>query len=150
MSNSRAGLDRRIVCSTLGWSRRPLEDALAGSAALGFALIDLGAHEGWAHVSPAALAADGPATVRRQAEEVRRLLDRYSLTCPAMNVGLRASGPDEERRRLEAICDLASQLGVTVLCLGAGRRGTPIEQEITHWRSLLPIAARMRDLFLSL
>ena len=65
MSSSPATLSQRIVCSTLGWSRRPLEDAVAGAAALEFAGIDLGAHEGWAHISPAALAAGGPVEVRR-------------------------------------------------------------------------------------
>ena len=129
----------RILCSTLGWSKQSLENALAGIAALDFGGIDLGAHEGWAHVSPAALAAGGPAEVRRQADDVRRLLDRHALTCPAMNVGLRTSDADEERRRLEAVCALAMALDVRVLCLGAGRRGTPIEQEITRWRALLPI-----------
>ncbi|HET7768047.1 MAG TPA: sugar phosphate isomerase/epimerase [Chloroflexota bacterium] len=141
MSSPQLSAEHRIVCSTLGWSRRSLEDALAGSAALAFAGIDLGAHEGWAHVSPASLADGGPAEVRRQADEVQRLLDRYGLSCPSLNVGLRAPDPDEERRRLEAISDLARRLGVTVLCLGAGRRGAPIEQEVSRWQALLPVAA---------
>ena len=141
MSSLQTGVNLRIVCSTLGWSRRSLEDALAGSVALGFAGIDLGAHEGWAHVSPASLAAGGPAEVGRQADDVQRLLGRYGLTCPTLNVGLRAPDPDEERRRLEAISDLARRLGASVLCLGAGRRGTPIEQEVSRWQALLPVAA---------
>lgn len=142
-------LRQRLTCSTLGWSRRPLEDALAGIAALGFSGIDLGAHEGWAHVSPAALASGGPSETQRQADSIRRLLDRHSLTCPALNVGLRAPDSDEERRRLESICLLASHLGATVLCLGAGRRGTPLEQEIARWQTLLPIAGA-RNLRLTL
>lgn len=135
-------MPNHVIVSTLGWSRRPLEEAIAGIAGLDFGQVDLAVHEGWAHVNPSELVAGGPARVRQEAERIRELIRRHEMKrVAAFNVGLRADSPAEERRRLGAVCDLAAALEVPVITLGASPRGTPLEDEIARLQALLPEAS---------
>jgi len=133
-------MPNHIIVSTLGWSRQPLEAAMAGIAALDFGQADLAVHEGWAHLNPSELAAS-PAQVRRQAERIRGLVAQHQMKrVSAFNVGLGSGVLDEQERRLAAVCDLAAALEVPVVTIGAARRGTPFEDEVARLRTLVAVA----------
>ena len=135
-------MPNHVIVSTLGWSRQPLEAAIAGIAALEFGQADLAVLEGWAHIAPSALADGGGERVRREADRIRRLLDQHEMRrVSAFNVGLRTDDPAEQRRRLAAVCDLAAALEVPVITLGAARRGTPLAGEVQRLKGLVPVAA---------
>src|SRR5262245_21148786 len=123
-------MPNHVIISTLGWSRRPLAEAIAGIAALDFGQADLAVHEGWAHFDPSRLAGAGPAGVRDAAEHVRGLIRQHEMKgVSACNVGLGRVEVAEQRRRLEAVCDLAAALSVPTVTIGAAPRGTPLDAE---------------------
>jgi sugar phosphate isomerase/epimerase len=105
----------RLAGSTLTFSRAPLSVALEGLARLGFRYVELAAHEGWAHIGPARLAADVAAGVA----EVRRALAEAGLQAVALNAGLGRADPGEQRRRAAALARLAAEVGAVVLTVPA-------------------------------
>lgn len=142
-------MPNHVIISTLGWSRRPVEEAFAGIAALEFGQVDLAVHEGWAHIMPSALVAAGPTGVRAEAERLHRAAEAAGLRrISALNVGLRGANLVEEQRRLEAVCALAAALEIEVITIGAARRGTPMEEETQRLAALVPIA-RERNVILT-
>ncbi|HEX2036078.1 MAG TPA: sugar phosphate isomerase/epimerase family protein [Chloroflexota bacterium] len=134
-------MPNHVIVSTLGWSKAPLEAAIAGIAALEFGQADLAVHEGWAHLNPSELAEGGAERVRREAERISALIRQHEMKAvSACNVGLGTAEPAIQERRLDAVCQLASLLGVLVITIGAARRGTAIEDEAERLRRLVPIA----------
>jgi sugar phosphate isomerase/epimerase len=135
-------MPNHVIISTLGWSKRSLEDAFAGIAALDFGQADLALQEGWAHIDPSALADGGPGAVEREARRVRDLVAGHEMKrVSACNVGLRTADLGEQRRRLAAACDLAAALEVPLITLGAAPSGTPLEDEAARLRDLLTLAS---------
>jgi sugar phosphate isomerase/epimerase len=133
-----------IIVSTPGWSKQPLEAAVAGIAALGFGQIDLALYQGWTHINPSDLADGGPPEVQRQTDRVTRLIDQHQMRgVVSVNVGLARgdTSVDEERRRLVAVCALANALGVPVVTIRGSKRGTPVEHERQRLATLLPVAS---------
>jgi sugar phosphate isomerase/epimerase len=134
-------MPNHVIISTLGWSKQPLEAAIAGIAALDFGQADLALQEGWAHVDPSALADGGSERVRREADRITALIEQHGMKrVSAGNVGLGTAEHAEQRRRLEAVCDLAAALQVPVLTVGAARRGTPLEAEVARLQGLAAVA----------
>lgn len=119
-----------IACSTLAFARRPLEEALAGAASLGFRAVDLAVLEGWAHVDPSWLAAGGA----RRTASVARLLARHGLHAVALNVGLGDAHGGELGRRLDAVLGLAEALGSGLVTLQAPPSGTDVAAAATELR----------------
>jgi sugar phosphate isomerase/epimerase len=134
-------MPNHIIVSTLGWSKQPLEQALAAIAALDFGQADLAVIEGCAHLNPSELAGGGPAHVQREAERILELIRRHAMKrVSALNVGFGVTTPAEQMRQLAAVCDLAAALEVPVITIGAARRGTPLEDEVERLSVLLPVA----------
>lgn len=128
--------DRTFIlgCSTLAFSRNPLEEALEAIAEMGFRHVDLGAVEGWAHVNPSEL-------VTRALEigsDVRGLLERFSLTAIAANSGLGNVEPTERQRRFRGLLTLAREIGAPVITLPA--RGESMEAAIKEYTLLAGMA----------
>jgi sugar phosphate isomerase/epimerase len=135
-------MPNHVIVSTLGWSQRSLEDAIAGIASLDFGQADLALFEGWAHISPVALAAGGRDEVARQAERVAGLIARHAMKrVSAFNVGLGSADDGDRTTRLAAVCDLAQALTVPVVTIGAARRGTDLSGELPILRRLVGLAA---------
>lgn len=130
----------RLACSTLTFSRLPLPAALRRIASLGFAWVDLGMQEGWAHVFPSQVRED-PARV---AAEVGALLAEAGLSAVAANVGLAPGTAGEQEERVDAVCRVASSLGIGVLTLPAASPATEMSQETARLRRLVAVAARRR------
>jgi sugar phosphate isomerase/epimerase len=114
-----------IACSSLTFAGRPLDEALRRIADLGFDHVDLAVYQGWAHVNPADLAADGEAVIAA----VLSALARAGLRVNALNVGVGRDLTDPEHdRRLRGVCMLAAALEVQVLTLQTPAAGTPLDE----------------------
>ncbi|HEU5315075.1 MAG TPA: sugar phosphate isomerase/epimerase [Chloroflexota bacterium] len=137
-------MPNHVIVSTLNWSENSLEKAVASVAALDFGQIDLGLHEGRAHLNPSDLAAGGASRVAREADRVREMLARRSMKrVSALDVDLAGDAAidlAEQRRRLGAACDLARALDVDVMTLATAPWGSALVQEAERLRQLLPVA----------
>lgn len=75
-----------IACSSAVFSRRSLDEAVAGAAALGFDALDCLMIDGWCHVHPSALVADEHA-----GDALDALCARHGVRLAAANVGFSPS-----------------------------------------------------------
>lgn len=128
----------KIAGSTLSFSKQPLEAALRELSSLGFAFVDIGAMEGWAHINPSEIASQP----ERSAERLKKLCEQNQIKPIAFNAGLGTNDLTEQQRRLEGLCIVAQKLNIPVITLGTAQRGTPVEQEIRRLRQLVAIARR--------
>ena len=124
-----------VACSTVCFSKEPLESALRHIAELEFNKIDLAIVEDSPHLRPSEAADHPEATLHRV---------RYgpSLTPSALDLNFGDADPKTYRRRFEAMCRLAKPLTVAVLTIPAAPLGTPFDDEVTRLRSLTDYASR--------
>jgi sugar phosphate isomerase/epimerase len=135
-------MPNHVIVSTLNWSTRTLEEAMAAVAALEFGQIDLALHEGRAHIDPSALATGGPDAIRREAERVQGLIARLEMRrTSAFSVDLGTGNLADHGPRFSAVCDLARALDVPVLTLMSAPTGTPLAVEVGRLSEFLPVAA---------
>lgn len=104
-----------MAASTLTFTRLPLAEALGAVAGLGFRTVEIAAHEGWVHVSPARLAEDQTAVGGAVAAAVRAA----GLRVVALNAGLGSADPDRQVTLVGALSRLAATLGAGVLTIPA-------------------------------
>lgn len=143
----------KAACSTAGFTRLPLEDALRNIRELEFDFVDLLMMENWAHINPSELVAD-PAS---RAKQVAKMLKANSLTAVAMNCNL--SSPinvlDPARQKsnlaeMEALAIFAENLEVPVIVLQPGHVNPDLGPEksqaasISALRDIIKIAERYR------
>lgn len=114
----------KAACSTTGFTRLLLEDALQNIRELGFDFADLLMMENWAHINPSELVSD-PVS---KAKQVAEMLRANSLTAVAINGNLSGplNSPDPERQKknrveLEALTVFAENIGIPVIVLQPGR-----------------------------
>ncbi len=130
----------KVAGSTLSFSKQPLEVALKELANLGFAFVDIGAIEGWAHINPSEVAFQP----EKFAAGLQELCGRVQIKPVAFNVGLGTGDLSEQERRLEGLCIVAQKLGVPVITLGSAKRGTSLEQEVQRLRQLVAVAHKFK------
>jgi sugar phosphate isomerase/epimerase len=124
-----------VACSTLCFSREPLEAALRHIAELEFNKIDLAIVEDSPHLRPSEVAENPEAALHRI---------RYgpSLTPVALDLDFGAVEPKLYRRRFEAMCRLAKPLMIAVLTIPAAAAGTALDEEVRRLATLNEIARR--------
>lgn len=124
-----------VACSTLCFSKEPLESALRHIAELEFNKIDLAIVEDSPHLRPSEVAENAEAALHRV---------RYgpSLTPTALDLNFGAVDSKTLRKRFEAMCRLAKPLTVAVLTVPAAPLGTPFEDEVARLSELAEIAVR--------
>lgn len=124
-----------VACSTLCFSREPLESALRRIADLEFNKIDLAIHENGNHLKPSEVAADLDLSLRRV---------RFgpSLTPSALDLDFGDVDAKTLRKRFEAICRFAKPLTVAVLTMPAAPLGTPLDEEVGRLSGLAELANR--------
>jgi len=126
----------KAACSTAGFTKLLLEDALRDIRGLGFDFVDLLMMEGWAHINPSELVADPVSKARQVAETLRE----NELTAIGINgnVSSPINSPDPEHQRqnraeLEALAIFAKDMGIPVVVLQPGHvdpdRGLDKSQE---------------------
>ena len=113
----------KAACSTTGFTKLPLEDALRNIRELGFDSVDLLMMENWAHINPSELVAD-PVS---EAKKVAEMLKNNGLTAVGINSNFSSqlNSPDPERQgqnraELEALAVFAETIGIPVIVLQPG------------------------------
>jgi sugar phosphate isomerase/epimerase len=124
-----------VACSTLCFSKEPLEAALRHIRELEFNKIDLAIVESGAHLRPSTAAANPEAALHRI---------RYgpSLTPASLDLNFGDADPNLVRKRFEAMCRLAKPLTVAVLTIPAAPLDTPFDDEVKRLSALAEIAQR--------
>jgi sugar phosphate isomerase/epimerase len=126
-----------VTCSTLCFTREPLESALRHIAELEFDKIELAIVEDSPHLRPSDVAANPESALHR-------LRHGPSLTPAAIALDFGDLAPDSPvlRKRFEAMCRLAKPLTVAVLTIAAAPLGTAFDDEVRRLSSLAGIAMR--------
>lgn len=122
----------RIAGSSLLRSNESFATACRRLEALGFDAVDVGAMAGWAHVEPAAIAADRHAV----AETIRSGCGAAGLDPVAFNASAGTDDPVEERDRLLALAELAADLDAAVITIQGRSTDAPLEDDIERCRQL--------------
>ena len=124
-----------VACSTVCFTREPLESALRHIAELEFGKIDLAIFEDSPHLKPSEAAENQEATIHRV---------RYgpSLTPSGLNLDFGDVDAKTYRKRFEAMCRLAKPLTVAVLTIPAAKLGTPFDDEVARLRELATFAQK--------
>ncbi len=135
----------KAACSTTGFTRLPLEDALKNIRDLGFDYVDLLMMENWAHINPSELVSD-PVS---RAKQVADMLQANSLTAIAMNCNLSSplNTPDPERQKtnlaeMEALVIFAENIGVRIIVLQPG----PVNADLGLEKSQEASISALRDM----
>jgi sugar phosphate isomerase/epimerase len=126
-----------VACSTLCFSKEPLESALRHIAELEFDKIELAIVEEGTHLRPSEVAEHPEAAVHR-------LRHGPSLTPAALSLDfgdLDPAGP-VLRKRFEAMCRMAKPLTIAVLTIPAAPLGARIDDEIKRLTILAGYAMR--------
>jgi sugar phosphate isomerase/epimerase len=126
-----------VACSTLCFSREPLDSVLRHIAELEFDKIELAVTEGGSHLKPSEVAENPEAAAHR-------LRHGPSLTPAALALDFGDPEPDPAayRKRFEALCRLAKPLTVAVLTIPAAPLGTPFDDEVKRLTALAGLAMR--------
>jgi sugar phosphate isomerase/epimerase len=126
-----------VSCSTLCFSREPLESALRHIAELEFDKIELAIVEGGTHLQPSEVAENLDLAIHR-------LRHGPSLIPAALDLEFGALDADDPafRKRFEAICRMAKALTVAVLTIPAAPLGTSFDDEVKRLTVLAGHAMR--------
>jgi len=126
-----------VACSTLCFSREPLESALRHIAEMEFDKFELAIAEGGTHLRPSEVF-DNPEAA------AHRLRHGPSLTPASLALDFGSPEPDPAvvRKRFEALCRLAKPLTVAVLTISASPLGTPFDDEVKRLTALTGLAMR--------
>jgi sugar phosphate isomerase/epimerase len=126
-----------VSCSTLCFSREPLESALRHVADLEFDKIELALVEGGTHLQPSEVA-------ENLDQAIHRLRHGPSLTPAALDLDFGAVAADDPafRKRFEAICRMAKALTVAVLTIPAAPLGSSFDDEVKRLTALAGHAMR--------
>jgi sugar phosphate isomerase/epimerase len=126
-----------VSCSTLCFTREPLESALRHIAELEFNKIELAVVEDSPHLRPSEVTDNLEAAAAR-------LRHGPSLTPTGLTLDFGSLEPDSPvlRRRFEGLCRFAKTLTVAVLSIPAAPRGTPFDDEVKRLTLLAGTAMR--------
>ncbi len=124
-----------VACSTLCFSKYPLDEALRTIAELEFNKFDVAIHEHGTHLKPSEVVKD----VHAAAATLR---SGSGLTPAAFSVEIEADDETEFDRQFQAICHLARLTRVPLVTLTAAPTGTPLDQEVQRLTRLLRIAEK--------
>lgn len=124
-----------VACSTLCFTKEPLESALRHIAELEFGKVDLAFVEDSPHLKPSVASENPDATIHRV---------RYgpSLTPSALDLDFGSADSKTYRKRFEAMCRMAKPLTVAVLTIPAAPLGTPFDDEVARLRELAEFAIK--------
>jgi sugar phosphate isomerase/epimerase len=124
-----------VACSTLCFTKEPLESALRHIVELEFTKVDLALVQDGPHLRPSDVAENFEAALHRI---------RYgpSLTPAALDLDFGPVEPKLLARRFEASCRLAKALTVAVLAVEAAPLGSDFDEEVRRLAALNEVAAR--------
>jgi len=121
-----------VACSTLCFTRYPLDQALRMIAELEFSKVDVAIHEQGPHLRPSEVVQD-------VALAAQRIRIGPSLSPAGFDVHIEAESAAFERQ-LRAICHLARLSMVTVITIPAASAGCGLDAEVKRLSSLVQLA----------
>lgn len=121
-----------VACSTLCFSKLPLEDALRAIRELQFPKADLAIHDPGPHLTPAEVTAD--------LTRVAQKLKAANLPLAAFHVGISPGAPGA-KSQLKAVCRLARVSTVPVLTIPAAPMGSDLDAEVARLQEWCRLAA---------
>lgn len=121
-----------VACSTLCFSRYPLERALRIIGELEFSKLDVAIHEDGPHLKPSQVAED----VAGAAQQIRI---GPSLSPAVFSVEISAPSPAEFNHQLRAVCRLARQSAVSLVTLPAASSGSGLDAETERLAGLVKL-----------
>ena len=126
-----------VACSTLCFSKEPLESALRHMAELEFHKVDLALVESGGHLKPSEVAENLDASLAR-------LRHGPSLAPSAFGVDFGEIDPlgPAYRKRFEAVCRMAKATTVAVVTIPAAPLGSPFDDEVKRLTDLSSFAMR--------
>jgi sugar phosphate isomerase/epimerase len=133
-ANASEGDAVKVACSTLCFSRLPLDRALKTMEELEFTKVDAAISAHGPHITPADVAADPVRCAR---------LLRYSSSVVPAALNLEFEENIEREKLLEqfeAICKMARSLSIATLTIPAAPTGSDLESEAGRLRELVAIS----------
>jgi sugar phosphate isomerase/epimerase len=121
-----------VACSTLCFSKLPLEDALRVIREMNFPKADLALHEPGPHLKPSEVAAD--------VGKVAQKLKAANLPIAAFHLEMGEFDGADARAQLKAICRLGRVLAVPLLTVPAAALGSDLDDEAARLREWAKIA----------
>jgi len=121
-----------VACSTLCFTRYPLDQTLRIIGELEFSKVDVAIHEKGPHLRPSEVAKD-------VALAAQRIRIGPSLSPAAFSVEIDAQG-EEYIRQLRAVSRLARLSNVTTITLPAAAAGTALDGEVKRLQRLVHMA----------
>ncbi len=124
--------DQRLGCSSISFRHRPLAEALACIATLGFAEIDLGALPGVCDHVPKVLDEAGIRSVAAEVKASGLAVRSINADVGDLNAPLDADAQSARDQHIAALIELAREVGSGAIVLPCGRQSfTPIADEST-------------------
>lgn len=123
-----------VACSTMCFSRLPLEQALRMINELEFSKVDIAIHEQGPHLRPSEVAKD----VSLAAQRIRV---GPKLTPAAFSVEIEPTDEETTLRHLKAICKLGRVAAVTTLTMAASSVGVGMDAETKRLTRLTNMVA---------
>jgi sugar phosphate isomerase/epimerase len=118
----------KAACSTAGFTKLPLEDALSNISEMEFKFVDILMMENWAHINPSGLVSD-PVSRAKQVED---MLKAKALTAVAINSNvsspINTADPESQKQNsaeLEALTVFADHLAIPTVVIQPG----PVDPE---------------------
>jgi sugar phosphate isomerase/epimerase len=121
-----------VACSTLCFSRLPLEDALRTIREMHFAKADLAIHDPGPHLTPAEVTADPGRAAQK--------LKAANLPLAAFHVAIHAPEEETAHKHLRAVCRLARVATVPLLTVPAADAGADFDAEVSRLKDWVKIA----------
>jgi sugar phosphate isomerase/epimerase len=121
-----------VACSSLCFSRFPLDRALYAIGELNFHKVDLALHEAGPHMKPSEVLAD----VNRSAQ----LLRKANVQFAAFHVEIAADTQDKYKETLRAVCRLGRVLAVPVVNIAAALAESDFGAEVSRLTGLAKLA----------
>lgn len=121
-----------VACSTLGFGKVPLEDALRTVREMRFAKADLAVHDDGPHLTPAEVLADPGKCAQR--------LRAANVPLAAFHVLIAKATGETARAQFRAVCRLARVSTVPVVTVPAAPLGSDFDAEVLRLRDLVQAA----------
>lgn len=112
-----------VACSTLGFTREPLEQALRRIAEMEFSKVDLAVTENGPHLTPELIISD-------TASVLHSIRQAPTIGFAALTVRLPHRDEQKFLEQIDAIAHFAKQLAAPVVVVEASTTGTPFGEEV--------------------
>lgn len=121
-----------VACSTLCFTKHPLDEALRTIRELHFAKADLAVHEAGPHLKPSELTGD--------VGKIAQKLKATNLPIAAFHVVFAAHDGEDTRKQLRGACRLARVLTVPLISVPAAPKGSDFAAEVGRLQDWVKVA----------